>query len=218
MGFSASLAESSRVFEIHDGKVRGNLFLKFEVVQGIPTDYLRNNSGRCWRWNIIENAKRYFLNKEISKNPFAKLKVRASLGFCMLISARAQNDNVPRYRINSGVVVRNSDCLVKFTARVVDKNDIFYLARVQARQVKVRAVRRKRDTFHLRIYKNETHACRLVLPTFSGMGFPQDTVAAARYLHISEGKLLKWNSSAAENTRNRRSDGKDLAAGRTAWL
>lgn len=47
-------------------------------------------------------------------------------------------------------------CLAKFAARVVDKSDISYLARVQARQVKVCAVRRERGTFHLRIYKNET--------------------------------------------------------------
>lgn len=87
-GFSASPAELSRVFEIHDGEVRGNLFSNFEVVRGIPADYLRNNLGRRWGRDIIENVKLLFERRDLER---ILSRARASTGFYILIPAR--NDN-----------------------------------------------------------------------------------------------------------------------------
>jgi len=46
----------------------------------------------------------------------------------------------------------------------------------------------------------------------------QSWLAVGAPIRSSKGKLSKWDSSAAENTQNRCSDGKDLAAGGTVWL
>jgi len=63
-------------------------------------------------------------------------------------------------------------------ARIVDKSDIS-ISRVFRRD-RWRCARLEGVTFHLRIYKNETRARRLILPPFSGMSFLRGTIVTCR--------------------------------------